>query len=244
VHAPTQIASETKRISMPLYGVMRFFTADYVERATLRDGSTALIRLVAPDDKQLLRHEFERWSPASRYARFLAPKQALTEDELEYLCVLDQETHFAICAVAETGDGTGEPVGLGVARFIRLPTIPLEPVTAEAAIAVADDAHRKGLGQLLLMRLCAAAAEREIERFRCEVLVENISMQELIKVIAPEHTTTTRHGVLTIDFPIEAIAPDAPLTHRVRENALDRFFRAAAENTVEWTDAVRKLWRR
>ncbi len=228
---------------MPLYGVLRFFTADYVERATLRDGSTALLRLVTPDDRQLLRHEFERWSPESRYARFLAPKQALTKDELEYLCVLDQETHFAICAVSETGDGKGAAVGLGVARFIRLPTIPLEQVTAEAALAVADDAHRKGLGQLLLMRLCAAAAEREIERFRCEVLVENVSMQELIKVIAPEHTTSTRHGILTIDFAIDAIAPDAPLSHPVLENPLHRFFRAAAENTVEWTDAVRKLWR-
>ncbi|CAN5236589.1 hypothetical protein BH11MYX1_BH11MYX1_35950 [soil metagenome] len=244
MHAPTQIASVTKRISMRLYGVPRFFTADYVERATLRDGSKALIRLVAPDDKELLRHEFGRWSPESRYARFLAPKQSLTEDELDYLVGLDQETHFAICALAEAGDGSGEPVGLGIARFIRLPTLALEPVTAEAAIAVADAAHRKGLGQLLLMRLCAAAAEREIERFRCEVLVENVSMQELINVIAPEHTTSTRHGVLTIDFAIEAAAPDTPLSHPVQENALRRFFRAAAENTVEWTDAVRKLWRR
>jgi GNAT superfamily N-acetyltransferase len=229
---------------MRLYGVARFFTADYVERATLRDGSTALIRLVGPDDKELLRHEFARWSPESRYARFLAPKQSLTEDELDYLVAIDQETHFAICAVAETGDGSGEPVGLGIARFIRLPTMPLEPVTAEAAIAVADAAHRKGLGQLMLMRLCAAAAEREIERFRCEVLVSNVSMQELINVIAPEHTTSTRDGVLTIDFAIEAVAPDAPVSHSVRASAIHRFFRAAAENTVEWTDAVRKLWRK
>jgi GNAT superfamily N-acetyltransferase len=224
--------------------VPRFFTADYVERAVLRDGSTAVLRLVTPDDKELLRHEFTRWSPESRYARFLAPKQSLTDHELDYLCVLDQETHFAIAAVAESGDGTGAAVGLGVARFILLPTAPLEPVTAEAAIAVADDAHRKGIGQLLLMRLCAAAAEREVERFRCEVLVENVSMQELINVIAPIHTTSTRDGILTIDFAIDAIAPDQPLAHPTHENALDRFFRAAAENTVEWTEAVRKLWRR
>ncbi len=152
--------------------------------------------------------------------------------------MLDQETHFALGATTELGDG------LGIARFIRLPTEALEPVTAEAAIAVADAAHRKGLGRLLLMRLCAAAAEREIERFRCEILVENAAMQELIKAIAPEHTTSTRHGVLTIDFAIDAVAPDEPLTQPARENALNRFFRAAAENTVEWTDAVRKLWRR
>jgi GNAT superfamily N-acetyltransferase len=221
----------------------RFFTPDYVERAMLRDGTIALLRLVGPDDKDLLRREFERWSPESRYARFLAPKQSLTDEELEYLCNLDQDTHFAIGAIAEAGEGDGDPVGLGIARFIRLPTRPLEPVTAEAAIAVADAMHRKGLGRLLLLRLCAAAAEREIERFRCEVLVANTSMQQLINVIAPEHTTSTRDGVLTIDFAIDAVAPDAA-AGEPPEKPMYRFFRAAAENTVEWTDAVRKLWRR
>jgi len=224
--------------------VSRFFTADYVERAILRDGSAVRLRLIAPEDKALLRREFERWSPESRYARFLAPKQQLSDEELHYLCDLDQETHFAIGALAESGDGHGEPTGLGIARFIRLPTQALEPVTAEAAIAVNDTCHRKGLGRLLLMRLCAAAAEREIERFRCEVLVANVSMQALIESIAPEHTTATRHGVLSIDFAIDAVAPDVTLEHPRAENALNRFFRAAAENTVEWTDAVRKFWRK
>ncbi|HET9988111.1 MAG TPA: GNAT family N-acetyltransferase [Kofleriaceae bacterium] len=221
----------------------RFFTPDYVERAMLRDGTVVLLRLVCPEDKTLLRHEFERWSPESRYARFLAPKLQLTDDELEYLCNLDQEDHFAIGAIAEAGEGDGEPVGLGIARFIRLPTQPLEPVTAEAAIAVADTVQRKGLGRLLLMRLCAAAAERDIERFRCEVLVANTSMQALIDAIAPEHTTSTRDGILTIDFAIDAVAPDAQ-AHETPESTLYKFFRAAAENTVEWTEAVRKLWRR
>jgi RimJ/RimL family protein N-acetyltransferase len=224
--------------------VSRFFTADYVERAILRDGSAVRLRLIAPEDKALLRREFERWSPESRYARFLAPKQQLSDEELHYLCDLDQENHFAIGALAESGDGHGEPTGLGIARFIRLPTRALEPVTAEAAIAVNDTCHRKGLGRLLLMRLCAAAAEREIERFRCEVLVENVSMQALIESIAPEHTTVTRHGVLSIDFAIDAVAPDVTLEHPPPENPLNRFFRAAAENTIEWTDAVRKFWRK
>jgi RimJ/RimL family protein N-acetyltransferase len=220
------------------------FTADYVERVTLRDGSTVVLRLVAPEDKVLLRHEFERWSPESRYARFLAPKQSLSADELTYLCDLDQETHFAIGAIGELGDGGGEPVGLGIARFIRLPSKVLEPVTAEAAIAVADAAHRKGLGRVLLRRLCAAAAERDIERFRCEVLVANVSMQALIDAIAPTHSVATRDGVLTIEFAIDEVAPAEPASAAPHETALDRFFRAAAANTVEWTDAVRKFWRR
>ena len=128
----------------------RFFTADYVERATLRDGTSVMLRLVAPEDKALLRRSFEDWSEESRYARFHAPKSKLSEEELRYLTEIDQETHFALGAIREAGDGAGEPVGLGIARFIRLPEqAPAGPVTAEAAISVSDEVQGKGLGRLL-----------------------------------------------------------------------------------------------
>src|SRR5687768_9068575 len=96
----------------------RRFSTDYVERCVLRDGTPVLLRLVRADDKEALRRGFEGWSQQSRYARFLAPKQHLSDDELAYLCDVDQETHFALGALR---DGDGEPSGLGIARFIRLP---------------------------------------------------------------------------------------------------------------------------
>src|ERR1700733_7991003 len=154
---------------------------DYVERAFLRDGTPIRLRLLAPEDAPLLRRGFEQLSPDSRYARFLVPKQRLSDDELRYLCDVDQESHFALGAIREDGDGHGEPVGVGIARFIRLPDVLGEPVTAEAAIAVADEVQRQGVGKLLLSRLIAAAAERGIERFRCEVLCSNTSMHALIE---------------------------------------------------------------
>src|SRR4051812_14874359 len=144
----------------------RVFTADYVEHATLRDGTRVLLRLVTPDDKELLKRGFDGWSHASRYARFFVPKQRLTDDELAYLCEVDQESHFALGAVRE---GDGEPRGLGIARFIRLADVEDAPVTAEAAIAVSDEMQGKGLGRLLFQRLVDAAGERGIAQFRCEV---------------------------------------------------------------------------
>lgn len=214
----------------------RQFTADYAERVTLKDGSEVLLRLVVPEDKEILRAGFERLSPESRYARFLAPKQRLTDEELAYLVDVDQEAHFALGATREGVDGS-PPIGLGIARFIRLPDQPLEPVTAEAAIAVADEAQGLGLGRILLQRLVAAAVERDIERFRCEVLGTNASMKNLIDQIAPHHKTEVGGGVMSIDF-------DLPETKsEERESMMYRFFRAAAENAVDWTQAVRKLWR-
>lgn len=219
----------------------RFFTADYVERATLRDGTHVVLRLLTPEDKPLLEAGFGRMSPESRYTRFLAPKTTLTPDELRYLTEIDQERHFALGAVREDGDGHGGPVGLGIARFIELPD---PPHTAEAAITIVDDMQGRGLGRLLLMRLCAAAAERGIQRFRCEVLGSNRSMQSLLEAIAPERSIAVDSGVMTIDIALPQVAPTVPLEGPAPEGPMYRLFRAAAENAVEWTEAVRRLWRR
>lgn len=210
----------------------RFFTADYVERATLRDGTPVLLRLICPEDKDLLRREFERWSQESRYARFHAAKTKLTDEELRYLTEIDQESHFAIGAVSEQGDGHGEPAGLGIARFIRLPDQLGELSTAEAAISVADVAQGKGLGRLLFLRLVAAAAERGIARFRCEVLGTNMSMASLIDAIAPDHHTEIDSGVMSIDFAVPSVMPDVAPSEPP-EGGMYKFFRAVAEGAVQ-----------
>jgi GNAT superfamily N-acetyltransferase len=219
----------------------RYFTADYVERTKLADGTPIVVRLLTPEDKGILEAGFERLSPQSRYARFLAPKTTLTDDELRYLTEIDQENHFAIGAMLENGDGKGNPVGLGIGRFIRLPDL---HATAEAAIAVVDEAQGRGLGKLLFMRLCAAAAERGIERFRCEVLGSNTSMAALIERITPDRSIEVGGGVMSIEMQLPNVTPTAPPTAAPPPGGMYEFLRAAAQNAVEWTEAVRRLWRR
>lgn len=218
----------------------RHFTPDYVEHAVLRDGTPVVLRLTVPADKQLLKAGFDRWSAESRYARFLAPKSALTDDELAYLTEVDQENHFAMGAILADGTGNGQPVGVGIARFIRLD----DPKVAEAAIAVSDDMKGRGLGRLLFNRLCAAAAERGIERFRCEVLGSNTSMKALIDDVSPEHTTHVGGGVMSIDMVLPNVTPTQSPEEPPKYSVLYRLFRAAAENAVEWTVAIRRLWSR
>ncbi len=221
--------------------VERFFTADYVERVTLRDGTPVMLRLLAPEDKAILSAGFERLSAGSRYMRFLAPKSTLTSDDLRYLTEIDQENHFAIGAVREAGDGRGNAIGAGIARFVRIAG---EHAIAEAAIAVADDAQGRGLGKLLFLRLCAAAAERGIERFRCEVLGTNTQMAALIAAISAERTVATGGGVMSIELALPNVTPTAPPTCEPPASATYSLLRAAAANAIEWTEAVRRLWRR
>jgi ribosomal protein S18 acetylase RimI-like enzyme len=227
----------------------RFFSLAYAERAVLRDGTPVLLRLVVPADKEVLRAGFDRLSPASRYARFLAPKTQLSEDELRYLCDVDHDNHLAIGAVRDdghgsdgsAGGGSAVQVGLGVARFIRLAD---PPNTAEAAIAVADEAQHQGLGKLLFLRLVAAAAERGVERFRCEVLGSNAGMAGLLAQISPDRSVEVASGVMSIEIALPNVTPTQPPASAPLQSPMYRLFRAAAQNAVEWTDAVRNLWRR
>jgi GNAT superfamily N-acetyltransferase len=168
------------------------FGADYREVATLRDGAAVVLRPIRPDDKDLLARGFARMSPHSRYLRFFTPKACLTDEELRYLTEVDGLRHFALGATTPDGHD-----GLGVARFIQLEH---EPGVAEAAIAVIDDMHGKGLGSLLFERLVAAAAERGVQRVRCHVLGSNTGMHEFLRAFAPDHTTTIESGVVTVEM--------------------------------------------
>lgn len=217
----------------------RFFTLDYLEHAVLSDGTKVRLRLVRPEDKELLRAGFDRWSPQSRYARFFAPKTSLSDDELRYLTECDQENHFAIGA-ARDDDGP-DAVGLGIARFIRLAD---RPNTAEAAVAVADEAQGKGLGRLLLLRLVAAANERGVEQFHSEVLGSNASMAALIAQLVPDHSASAGSGVMSMDIPLPQVSPTQPAADEALHSPLYRLFRAAAQNAIGWGEAVRKLWQR
>ena len=213
------------------------YTAAYIEDAVLRDGTRVRLRLIRPEDKAALRAGFEKLSPASRYLRFFAPKDTLTDTELAYLTECDGIDHVAIAA-AHIDDNGGEGEGLGVARFIRGKA---DRATAEAAVAVLDEIQGRGLGTLLLARLIAAARERGIERFTCDVLGDNAPMLELIANFAPDRMVGIGSGVVSIEFALPEVEPQAPAAEPPRESALYRFFRMVAEGALEWREAIARL---
>jgi GNAT superfamily N-acetyltransferase len=210
----------------------RFFTLAFEEHTQLRDGTPIVLRLLRPTDKELLRAGFQRLSAESRYARFFSPKQSLSDEELRYLCEIDHESHLAIGAASEDGK-----TGLGIARFIRV-----EPGIAEAAIAVADEMQGRGLGRLLFLRLCAAARERAIETFHCEVLGSNAGMQHLLDAIGAERQVAVTQGVMTFDLDVPDVSPIQSIAAPAPSGAMYRLFRAAAENAIDWTETIRNLW--
>ncbi|MGH9849182.1 MAG: GNAT family N-acetyltransferase [Blastocatellia bacterium] len=110
---------------------------------------------------------FERLSAQSRDQRFFSSVHELSPQMLVYLTEIDYANHFALGAFA-----LGEPDTplVGGARDIRLRD---EPHSAETAVAVIDEYHRRGLGQALLRALAAMAVESGIRRFVGNALWEN-----------------------------------------------------------------------
>ena len=191
----------------------RHFHNAYCERVTLTDGTVAHLRLVQQTDHDLWVDAFKRLSPESRYLRFGRHKPILTESEVDYFTVLDQENHFALVGVKGECEENGEPC-LGMARFIRSA---FDSSKAEVAITITDDAQGCGLGFLLLARLVAAARERGVEKFDATVLVRNGRMLRLINEFAAEKISEIFGSEIAVTIKLRPIEEDETWEHMHRK---------------------------
>lgn len=186
----------------------------------MRDGTLVLIRPIAPDDKERLQAGLARFSERSRYYRFMTAIRRFSDRQLRYLTEVDQESHVAWIALDPTDPAL--PL-LGVARSIRLPD---EPEVAEAAVAVVDSHHGKGLGTILLGLLAAAASRNGIRWFRSHVLTENVAMLHLFRDLG---ATTRAEGGASCQ--VDMAVPVRP--EELPDTPAGRVFRAVARREVE-----------
>jgi RimJ/RimL family protein N-acetyltransferase len=177
------------------------FAGDPTWRATrkLRDGTPITIRPVVPSDRDDLRRGFLGLSPESRNFRFLNVGAMPTDDLLTYLTSVDQKDHVAIGATLESPDLKTER-GIGIARFVRLSGA---PDTAEAAITVADDMHRRGVATALLHELIRSARVHGIRTVRAEVHEGNQTMRAILER-AGASAVETADGTIAYDLAIQS----------------------------------------
>jgi L-amino acid N-acyltransferase YncA len=186
-------------------------------RRHIADGTTVLIRPIAPEDRDELQRGFAAMSPRSRYMRFLGITNALSESTVRYLTEVDQKHHVALVAMVQSPDLKTER-GVGVARFIRVQGA---PEVAEAAITVIDEWQKRGVGTALAVELARAAVACGIKTIRAEVLADNETMIGILEQAGGKRVSA-EDGMVSYDIMLGAeVAP-------IRER-LVRVLRGAAE---------------
>lgn len=168
------------------------YPAHWEADVVLRDGATAHLRPVTPEDQQLLLEMFHGQSEATIYLRFFSHKTTLTRRELTRYTTVDHRDR--VCFIILLGAAL-----IGVGRYDRVGT----GAEAEVAFMIADAHQGRGIGSILLEHLAAAARENSIDRFTAEVLPENRSMLHVFVEAGYDVARRFDDGVVALDFPID-----------------------------------------
>jgi GNAT superfamily N-acetyltransferase len=193
------------------------------ERVTLEPGLEVIIRPIRPEDRHLMTAAFTRLSPESRYQRFFAPVERLSESDLTYLTEIDHHLHEALVAIDPEDGGL-----VGVARYVcekpeegpeggtpALGTLKPAGLTAttlreaEVAVIVGDPWQGKGLASALLQRLARRASEEGIDYFLALVLEDNEGANELFRNLVDDASEVSGGEPGTVEIRIELPGTDS-----------------------------------
>jgi acyl-CoA synthetase (NDP forming)/ribosomal protein S18 acetylase RimI-like enzyme len=190
----------------------------------LRDGRTAHIRPIRPDDADLLVDFYTRVSDQSKYYRFFSAMPHLSERDIARFTRVDHVHRVAFVMML-----SDRMIALGSYEGRRSDDSGSSPAeVAEVAFLVEDAQQGRGIGQLLLEHLAQAGRERGIERFVAEVLPDNQRMIQTFRDAGYRLVSGFEDGVITLEFPIEptdtAIGVMAGREHRAEAASIERFF--------------------
>jgi RimJ/RimL family protein N-acetyltransferase len=164
--------------------------------AFLRDGRRVRLRPVTVADAPKLIEAMGRMSERSRYYRFGAHVDQLSDEQVRYLTDLDYDRHVAWAA--EWLDEPGEP-GAGLARFVRLP----DSTSAEFKVAVVDEFQRAGLGKLLMETLLLAAGRRGLHELVGYIHPDNFGALRLCERLGTDRPRAM-DGMMVVRIPVSS----------------------------------------
>lgn len=176
-------------VDQPGVGIYpEYWEADVV----LRDGGTAHLRPIRPEDADALQAFHAGQSQASIYMRFFSFKPKLSGKEVRRFTEVDHINRVAF--VITIG---GEIMGIG--RYDRLD----DPTEAEVAFNISDAHQGRGIGSILLEHLAVAARENGIRRFTAEVLPDNRKMLMVFADAGYDLKRQFDDGVVSVEFNID-----------------------------------------
>ena len=160
----------------------------------LRDGTTVMIRMASPGDREAMESFVNKLSPESRRHRFFS--QGLPPVEvIAALCDSSAPRSSLTLIVTRLRDGHPQIIAAGsyLANDDR---------TAEVALAVDDAFHGKGLGTLLLERLALLAIRHGLTRLWAVTHADNRAMREVFRESGYEVRETVEGGDMEVELSV------------------------------------------
>ena len=183
----------------------------------LRDGRTAHIRPIRPDDREVFVEFYSRVSDESKYYRFFSPMPRLSERDLDRFTNVDHVGRVAFVLTLQ-----GQIIAVGRYDVVK-------PGEAEVAFLVEDQHQGRGIAQLLLEHLAQAGRERGVEKFVAEVLPDNTRMIQTFRDAGYRVVSEYEEGVLQLEFSIDptdtAIGVMISREHRAEAASIEKFFK-------------------
>ena len=182
----------------------------------LKDGSTAHIRPIRSEDKDLLVEFYSQVSDQSKYYRFFSPMPTLSERDVARFTEVDHVERVAFVVLLKSRM-------IAVGRYDVV-----EAGEAEVAFLVQDEHQGRGIAQILLEHLAQAARERGLDRFVAEVLPDNQPMIQTFRDAGYRVVSQYDDGVLSLEFPIDPtdtlVGAMSNREHQAEAASIHRFF--------------------
>ena len=169
------------------------YPRELVRTIALKDGFSARLRPIRPDDEPRLVDLYERLSRHTAYQRFFTVLRRLPADWYHFFANVDYVRRLALVAERETVAGVQL---IGVGRYEPAE----EPGIAEVAFVVEDGWQGRGLGGILLDAVLGAAEVRGIHRFSAYVQADNHRRLRLLAKKTQVEDRKTEEGVTGLRF--------------------------------------------
>jgi len=142
-------------------------------RVTLRDGRSATLRAVRPDDACAMQAALNSLTEETRYSRFMQAV-TVTTPMVERAVQPLTDRELALVAIA---DGGTDGAIVGGARYVR----GKDDETCEFAVTIADGWRGAGLASSMMRALIRDACTRGLTRMEGYVLATNSPMFDLAR---------------------------------------------------------------
>ena len=183
------------------------YPAHWEADVVLRDGGTAHLRPIRPDDADRLARFHDRLSDETIYFRFFALYRELSARDIKRFTVVDHVDRVAL--IATVGDEM-----IGVVRYDRI-----GPEEAEVAFNIEDAHQGRGVGSVLLEHIAAAARERGVVRFLADVLPSNRKMLTVFEDAGYVVRHEQADGVVRLEFDLAPTATSTAVTQAREQRA-------------------------